>query len=669
MGWDTLNIGMSGLQAAQLGLNVTGNNITNASTPGYSRQQVVQANAPTIPSSAYGALGMGVVVTGTQRVYSDALGAQLRQVQSAQSGASTYAAQIQPVSTMLSDAQAGLAPALQKFQTGLQALAARPSDPSVRQAAMSSAQALCDRSLSLNSQLSQINSSVNTQVQSSVDTINSLASQIAKLNVTISHAAGMNSGTPPSSLLDQRDQALQSLSQQLGVTVNTETNGTMIDVSIGNGVSLVTGSQTQQLQVGFANSPAVAGQSQAIVQYQTSNGATQTIADVNFGANGTLGGLLQFRNLSLNQAQTAMGQIATQLSTDFNAQNALGQDINGNQGGNIFSVNGNSLQMATTDPNKLASAAPIRTATTAGNTGSGTINAGSVSAGYFGAPVVAATPLTLTYNSAVPNFTVANDPGGSVVYPAGGVPWVSGTPISIDGNTIKFTISGTPANGDSFTVSPNVNGINDGRNAGLLAALQNNASPAPGILSKAAATNNGGVLPAATIANNGNGLDPAYTGVQLQAGQAVQLVYNAATTSFAVTSPDGTQKTIPYVSGAVINTTGLSFTITNQMPANTPPANGDTFTVAPDVMAGRSYQDGYSALVNLVGNTTSITAANNTAQSALLTNAQTLVQSQSGVNLDEEASNLIQYQQAYQASAKAISVAQQMLDNLFAIPA
>jgi flagellar hook-associated protein 1 FlgK len=863
MGWDTINIGLSGLQAAQIGLNVTGNNITNASTPGYSRQEVTQGAATAARyQGVYGTLQMGVDVTGVQRVYSDALATQVRQTQSSSSGVSIYSTLVQQLDTSLAGTTSGVAPALTSFQSSLQSLAASPATAGVRQSVLSAAQTLTNSFQSTNAQLSQMNTGVNSQIQTSVTTINNLATQLAQVNAALGQVSGATAATPPNALLDQRDQLLQTLSQQVGVTVSTETNGSMVDVTIGNGVPLVTGSQATQLNVGYVNSPADATQPQAVVQFQTASGNTQTITDGNFGGNGTLGGLLQFRNESLNQAQTAIGQMVTQIATSFNAQNALGLNANGAQGAAIFSVSGNSLQMATSDPNALAAAAPIATATgnnaiavpTVSNTGSGTISAGSVSTGYFSAPVPAGTSLALTFVSGVTAATTAttsatatisgavadasytgtplqagqqvtlkyNGTGFDVTNPDGTTstiasytsgspikvdgfsftitgtgatapsvgdtftatatsvattykvsgsptasdnthapyPYTAGTPISLDGGTVNFTISGTPHNGDTFNVTPNVNGIGDGRNAALLNEVQGDtpvtaagfstssttatiaanptgvtptlnltgvdptysgtpltagqsvtlkyngtgfttttpdgANPviasytpgsainidglsftitgtpnlndtftatASGMQAQKAAANTG----TGSIAVNGSGVDATYTGVPLQPGQAVQLVYNAANKNFAVTSPDGTQSIIPYTAPNATNTPtnidGLSFTITGT------PANGDTFTVSPNIASGNSYSGAYSAQMNLTGNTTSVMSSNNTTQSTLLTNVQTAQQSQSGVNLNEEAAHLIQYQQAYQASAKVIAAAQQMLDNLFAIPA
>ncbi|QFY42441.1 flagellar hook-associated protein FlgK [Candidatus Methylospira mobilis] len=879
MGWDTLNIGLSGLQAAQIGLNVTGNNITNASTPGYSRQQITQAGASTaLYSGVYGTLQMGVDVTGVQRVYSAALGAQVRQTQAASSGVSIYSTQVQNLDSVLANTTGGVASALTKFGSTLQSLAASPSNTGVRQAAMSAAQALVNSFQSANTQLSQINSGVNSQIQDSVNTINTLATQIAQVNSAIAQVAGSGASNTPNSLMDQRDQLLQTLSEQVGVTVNTEADGSMVDITIGNGVPLVTGTQATPLNVSYANSPSLAGQTQAVVQFQTATGGTQTIVDGAIGSGGTLGGLLQFRNASLNQAQTAMGQMATQIANSFNAQNALGLDANSAQGAAIFSVSGNSLQLATSDSSKLAAAAPIVTASSGGamynaaiegvsgvtasatsvqaaltavqaqvttpsagnitnattavaaavtaantaltnvtaaaaaspptataadvtaataantavlamstainaatavpatgtwaqaltaaqtaataanastNTGSGAISAGSVSTGYFNSAIPTTVPpstLKLTFTSAT-TYTVSGSPTASD-NTGGPYTYTPGAPVSLNGGTISFTISGAPNSGDSFNVTQNLNGIADGRNATLLQNMQSyapatavgvsttsaaaaiaangagvdptytgtplqagqsikltyNASggfdvtdpygnttanavtsytsgsvirvdglsfsitggpvagdtftvTASGIQAQAAAANTGG----ASVAVNGSGIDPTYTGVPLQAGQAVQLVYNSATSSFTATGPDGNQSIIAYTSGSPITVDGLSFTITGAGAAA--PKTGDTFTVAPNVISGNSYSGGYSALVNLIGNTTSVMASNNTAQSALLSSAQTAQQSQSGVNLDEEAAHLIQYQQAYQASAKVITIAQQMLDTLLAIPA
>ncbi len=133
-----LSIGKSALNAAQIGLSTTGHNIANASTPGYSRQVVVQAAAQA-QNFGYGFIGQGAEVTGVMRVYNEILARQMISLQSTSAAYSTYGNQLNAIDNMLSDETAGLNPAMNDFFAGVQALASKPNDIPTRQTMLSNA--------------------------------------------------------------------------------------------------------------------------------------------------------------------------------------------------------------------------------------------------------------------------------------------------------------------------------------------------------------------------------------------------------------------------------------------------------------------------------------------------------------------------------------------------
>jgi flagellar hook-associated protein 1 FlgK len=201
---DILSIGKSALAAAQVGLSTTGHNIANASTPGYSRQVVIQAAAQA-QSSGSGYAGQGTEIVGITRAFNEILSRQLVSSQAASASSNIYASQLSNIDNMLSDASAGLNPAISDFFSSVSDLAANPSDIPSRQSMLSSARSLINRLQSTSSRLNEVRDGVNTELSASVNLVNTYAKQIASLNDSIETAISSN-GNTPNDLMDQRDQ-------------------------------------------------------------------------------------------------------------------------------------------------------------------------------------------------------------------------------------------------------------------------------------------------------------------------------------------------------------------------------------------------------------------------------------------------------------------------------
>ncbi|MFZ4700677.1 MAG: flagellar hook-associated protein FlgK, partial [Candidatus Methylumidiphilus sp.] len=419
MTWNVLNIAQSGLNAAQIGVNVTGNNIANASAPGYNREILVQVPAGTSNGNHF--IGQGTDVASIQRAYSDVLTTQLRSTQSTQSGLAVFQKQVDQIDSLLSDSSSGLASALQNFQAGLKGLAANPADPSYRQSALSSAQSMVSRFQSINSQLSQASQGVNSQVADSISTINTLAVQIAQYNQSIGQTQQSVTGdTPPNNLLDQRDQLLLKLSQQVKIEVTQE--GGIVNVTFAKGEPLVIG--TEALTLKAVASPSEPDQ---VVVGQDHGGSTVMLGDSDLAGGGVLGGLLQFGSQSLKPVKNALGQIAIGLAADFNAQNKLGLDANSALGKNLFSVAAPQVIANRNNPSNAV-----------------------LSASISNADALTTSDYKVRYDGNQYQITRLSD--GNVLANANALPT-----NPIDG--ISFSVSsGTPTAGDEFIVKPTANG-------------------------------------------------------------------------------------------------------------------------------------------------------------------------------------------------------------------
>jgi flagellar hook-associated protein 1 len=646
MATNILSIGKSALNAAQVGLSTTGHNIANAATPGYNRQVVIQGSA-NAQNFGFGFIGQGTQVVAIERVYNEFLNNQVVSSQSAKTALDTYYAQISGIDNVLADPSAGLSPALQGFFKGIQDLTANPNAAASRQAVLSGAQTLAARFQSLSSQLAESRTNVNSQIASSVTSINAYAQQIAQLNGAIEKAA--STGSAPNDLMDQRDQLVADLNREVKASVVKD--GDSYGITIGNGQPLVLGTQTfgltavasaddaSRLQVGYAI-----------------NGHVSVLPEQSLGG-GKLAGLFDYRSQTLDVAQNALGRVALGLASDFNAQHALGLDQNGAAGQAFFQV-GTPLVLTNSKNDKTAAA--------------------TVSAQITDSKALTTSDYRMQFDGAAYKVTRLSD----------------GTSFSdlsqpIDG--IMFSAgSGTPVAGDSFLIKPTATGAEQFKvlvtDTTKIAAA---GVPAIPVLASIGSGNTG------AGAIQVSGVDAGYAGAPLPAGTTLGFKYDLASNSFAVTPPSAVTVTVggiattyaagdpvPYTDGATMNSHGINFQVSGA------PADTDSFILRPSNNIGdnsnalalgalqtantqiggtASYQGAYSQLVSLIGNKTHELDVNRTAEGNQLLAAQQAQQSESGVNLDEEAANIMRYQQAYQAAAKVMQTASTMFDTLLSL--
>ena len=277
-----------------------------------------------------GFFGQGAAVATVRRVYDAFLGNQVLSSQTSAAELNTYATQITQIDNLLADSSSGLSPALQAFFNAVDAAAANPSSMPARQALLSSGQSLVARFQSLNQRIGDIREGINQQIRSTVVTINSYVTQLADMNqrIIVSQAAG--NLQPANDLNDQRDKLLSDINKEIRVTTHTESDGSL-SVFFGNGQPLLIGIDTYKLQ-------AVPGEedlSRVAVSLQGGSGSLINLPE-SLVNGGNMGGLLQFRSVTLDSAQNGLGRIATVLGATFNAQHKLGQDLTGALGVDFF---------------------------------------------------------------------------------------------------------------------------------------------------------------------------------------------------------------------------------------------------------------------------------------------------------------------------------------------
>nr|WP_059391443.1 flagellar hook-associated protein FlgK [Pseudomonas toyotomiensis] len=675
---DLLNIGLSGLAANKTSLAVTGHNIVNVNTPGFSRQETIQATR-TPQFSGAGYIGSGTTLTDVRRIYNEFLNTQVRSSTALNSDTKAYLSQINQLDSLLAGSNTGITPALQKLFSALQTAAEDPANVPARQLALSEAEGLAKRFNTVYDRLNEQNAFINKQLSAVTDQVNQLATAIAGYNDAIAVAA--SNGQAPNDLLDAREEAVRKLSEFVGVTVVPQDDSSY-NLFIGSGQPLVVGKQAARLEV-------VPGQADPLrheVQFVSGN-SRQNVTSLITG--GEMGGLLRYREDVLDTSLNAVGRLALSVADQVNRQLGQGLDLNGQFGNELFrSIN---------DPALLSQRSLARV-------GNSDPNA-NLNVTLTDTSRLTTSDYEVQFTSAT-EYVIRRTSDGTLFPPTPATFDITTVPApEVDGFSLGVA-SGTFAAGDRFLVMPTRNAGRDVRadmknpeELAFAAPLKAETSPA----------NIGtGKITQPTLLTEINIYDPvaqADLETSLRNAPPLRIVMGAgggATQSYDVVD----------INGNVIDTgsivPGQDNALTISVPANPPavpaafdyqvtisgrPSGGDNFSVsfntngvsdnrnalnlvnlqnkavigvnpaAPDT-TGSSFSDSYGDLVERVGTLTSQARVDGEATGAILKQATDNRDSVSGVNLDEEAAKLIQFEQYYQASAQIIQVARNLFDTL-----
>lgn len=655
---DLLNIGLSGLSASKSQLSITGHNISNVNTPGFSRQDASQATR--VPQfSGAGYVGSGTTLVEIRRSYSEFLTSQLRSSTSLSSDVESYKSQIDQLDSLLAGSTTGITPSLQKFFSALQTAAEDPSNIPARQLVLAEAEGLARRFNTVSDRLTEQNSFTNKQMSAVTDQINRLAGNIGSLNQAIATASA--NGKQPNDLLDARDEAVRQLSTYIGVTVTPQDDNSF-NISVGTGQPLVVGSTVSRLEV-------VPGQSDPNrheIQFVSGNSRQGITSQI---TGGELGGLIRYREEVLDSTMNSLGRLALSVSDQINSQQTQGLDLKGQVGAALFGdYNAPSLMglRATAFSSNTSAADASLRITDTGNLTIGDYRMEFDGTNYSARRLSDNASISVTQNAGPPAYLSFADSAGK-------------------DQGFQVSISGTPTAGDKFSLQPTRRGATDIKT--VLDQADQLAFAAP-------------VRAQSNLQNVGTGLisqpetsetvDMAALKAALPAD--ITLTYNAGSpptiTGAGVTQVSPTVFTPGQTNELAITIDGHSFTFT----VSGRPQEGDTFTIGfnqngvsdnrnalkmvdlqtkqtigvdPSVPgSGKSFTDGYGELVERVGTLTAQARMDSDATTAILKQATDNRDSLSAVNLDEEAANLIKFEQYYNASAQIIQVARTMFDTL-----
>ena len=618
-----LATGSSALIAFQRALSTVGHNVANINTPGYSRQRV-ELEARDATYFGYGYQGNGVQIVEVRRMADSLATSRLLD-----SGGEL--ARLQQLSTLssrldqlFSEKATGISAPWSSFFDSVNALSSNAAGSADRESVLAQANALVTRFRQIDQHLDGLDTEVNAGLTAATGEVNRLAKEIAQLNGQIG-----GSSSPSGDLLDRRDQLISELVAFTGGNAATQDGG-LVNVFSAGGQPLVVGATASTL----VTVPDPYRPERLQVALET-NGQRVTLDKRALG--GQIGGLVEFRTTVLDPAMAELGRIATSLAQTFNEGHRAGMDQYGQMGADFFTL-----------------PAP-RLSSNANNTGNAslTTSVGSVAG-------LNAQNVLLRFDGAA---WVATHPDTGASIPMTGT-GTAADPLVVNGIEVVLA-SGTPAANDRFLLQPTA-----GAAGNLGVAITD-----PGRI--AAATP---VKATTDLANTGSGK---------LSGLKVTDAANAALLAPAdIEFIDATQYTIngtgpfAYTPGQTIAYNGWSVVLDGA------PAAGDTFSVGPT--GANSSDNGNAKLLSnlddarvlnggtltlngaIGGLTTQVGSAarqadySAQAQQVIHDQAQAARDAVSGVNLDEEAADLMRLQQAYQAASQIIATADTLFQSLLA---
>jgi flagellar hook-associated protein 1 FlgK len=675
-----LNIGTRALQANQTALQTAGNNIANVNTQGYSRQKVVlQTVQGQFTGGGY--VGNGVGVQTIQRDFSAFLTRQATLATSTQSADNTRVDYLKQMESIFQGGASGLGASISDMLNSFSDVANAPTDMTARTVVLTRINETASRMRSASQSLDDLQSGVKQELGEKVSAINSLARNIGEINEEIARATG--SGQPPNDLLDRRDQLIRELNQYVQTSSIPATDGT-VGIFIGGSQALVLGTTVSTVSIASDDFGDPLKSKLAI-----NRSGQSVLLDENILGGGEVSGLLRFQNTDLAEGRNLLGRLTLATSTSMNAQHQLGLDLDGNVGGDLFTP------AAFTAQNVRIPAPPATL-----NKGTDSLSLKIVDVSKF-----VASDYEVSFTSGTTGTITRRSDGVIFTFPQNPAP-ASGALATVDGFDIAEPLT-VPAiartAGDRFLIKPfSTSASNISSQFSTPRALAV-ASPVAGTMGT---SNSGSLLQVALRARtNPPGNTPLTLTFQVVGGATVYNRSDDTSTpqyDFAYVPGQPIEGSFPDTPLAAPATSAPLTFITNPLAhwsvtLQGAPKAGDTYTVhyVKDTVAndpfiqgkinskldggnasammglrdvamfdGAALTDGYAGLISQIGIRTQ--SANYAAKvsDSIASNLERDRAGVSGVNLDEEAAKLLQFQQAYQASAKMIQIANSIFDTL-----
>ncbi|HRM67121.1 MAG TPA: flagellar hook-associated protein FlgK [Comamonas denitrificans] len=652
-----MNVGVSALNANQQALTTVGHNIANVNTPGYSRQ-TVYTNALHGQNMGNGFIGKGVQVATVMRNYSALLNRQSNAANAIHAADTSRLQGLMQMQDVFKGGDGSLGAAVTNMMNAFVDVQAAPSDATGRNVVLTRMSELAARFHAASNMLEEQDYSTAQQLRNNALLVNDKASQVARLNNEISRA--LATGHQPNDLLDARDQVIREINQYVQTTQVAADDGS-ISLFVGGSQALVLGINSGQLSV--EETKEYPG-SQRMALYFSQPGGQQLELTAAMVGGGEIAGLLKFRNEDLAEGRNLLGRLAMTIGHELNLQNQRGLTLNGQQGGALFSL--------------------PTTSTGYGNiTGYSNIGPGAATTQVMDASQLKPSEYRLIFEGSpvAPVLTRMSD--GKVFNATSTPPLNMGNlATGFDADGLRFIVPAATlaaaVSGNSMLFKPFSTAASE------IEALVHNPDElaAASALTANINKNNTGKLQLTQLgANDFTGIPATQDPVRLTfdgAGQVTYQIYDHLSSTWSAASAP-----MDYTPGQPITINGWSITLTGT------PAAGDTVDVANALDFGEAFRlnagnagafldlrdkkvfdegttlsDGFSAAMAVVGTRTQSVQLAEKLSSTVAKNLEMDRTAVSGVNLDEEAARLLQYQQAYQASSKVIQIAQSLFDSV-----
>ena len=638
-----LNVGARALMANQLALQTAGNNIANVNTAGYSRQTVAfQTSVGQNMGNGY--IGNGADVATVMRNFSELLNRQATAAKAAGAADAARSQSLNQLQEVFSGGSNGLGAAINGMMNAFADVSSAPTDSSARQVVLTRMNELAARFRSASGQLDEMDYSTRQQMSNDVNVVNSLSEQVAALNGQISRA--MATGHTPNDLLDQRDQLVRDINKYVQ-TSQVDAGDGSISLFVGGSQPLVLGLDSAKLSM--QESTQYPGSGKMSLYFQQQGGQPVELTPAMTGG-GEIAGLLQFQNNDLAEGRNLLGRMAIAIGDTLNTQNQLGLTLSGKPGGALFNI-----PMTTTGSTTGAQWAQPDT------------------------PMVTVKDASQLKASDYKIVFGADAPKGQVVRLSDGQSTAFNDLAdlkskSIDG--LQFDLKNEGLAGQSVLFSPMAKAAHDIQSvvhSGNDLAAANPVSAKINSLGDAALR-----MSSLTVEKGFSGALPAGTTLSFSPGANGSVTYTISP------APTGVSATGTYVSGqAIALAPGLKVTL-----SGTPAIDGtnsDSVSFAPNTFyssdtgnassflslrdavifdGATTLSDGFSTTMAQIGTRTQSAAYAAKLSETIAKNLEGDRTAVSGVNLDEEAAKLLQFQQAYQASAKMLQVAQGIFDSV-----
>lgn len=642
-----MSLGLKAMTANYAALQVTGHNIANANVAGYSRQGVMLATSQGQFTGA-GFFGKGVDVATVTRSHNEFLTREAAASKAVAAMDSARLAQLQRLESVFKTGEQGLGHAAGQLLNSMTDLTSHPADSATRQVVLARAGDFAARLQEAGAALDELQAGIVADLRAAVAEVNTLAKGIAEINQRIASLKGL--GQPANDLLDQREQLISELSGHLQVTRIESEDGSMA-IFAGGGQRLVLGSRADTLSV--IEDPEDASR---VAIGLTEGSLSRTLSETALGG-GAIAGLLRFQNQDLADGRNYVGQLAMAVGGALNNQQALGVTLQPPLG----TVAGSAL-FAIGAPQALPNAANARN-------GAG-LPIGEVTLTVLYPSQVQASDYDLAEDTANPGQWLLTRRSDGLQRSISSGDVVDGVRIDIG--------PGVPQAGDRFLLQPVARAANG---FALALADPRDLAAASPLLASAAGANTGTARPSLLEVTTAPLPVPGATAritFTDDVGNYAWDLYDAGNN--VVASGSGSWRAGGTIPTPPDDINGFSLQLAGV------PRSGDVIDVAPTpagsvsgnngnalallalrdrgIVDGRTVADAYAQAMADIG--VRVQGAGSSAQisTAVADQAEQMRSSESGVNLDEEAARLIQFQQSYQAAAKVLQVAQSLFDTL-----